>query len=292
MLRSLLVATSIRTAKMLVRDYAQAWLVGRDVRPSTAAMDHSYVHSYILPTFGDSPIGKIRAGGVSAWKMALLGDKSPATVGKAITLFKSMMQRAVIDGLLPTNPIAAVKLPRIEREEMRFLTPEELARPADAIDPRYRALVFVGGYGGLRIGELAGLLVADLDMLRGVVKVQRQVVEVGGKLTVSPLKTRAAQRQVRLPHVAVDELGRHLAQVVSFKLSFMLKLRCSLRPRVACSVVQPSGPVCGYPQRRLLALTEFECMTFGTRPSVCGLLPGQPQGGRSTGRAYIGSHSV
>ena len=146
-------------------------------------------------------------------KMELLGSKSPATVSKAMTLFKSMLNDAVRDGLLPANPIAGVKLPSIEHEEMRFLTPEELLRLADAIDARYRALVFVGGYGGLRIGEMAGLQRDDLDMLRGVVSVERQVVEVEGKLSMGPLKTRAARRRVKLPRFVIEELAAHLAKV-------------------------------------------------------------------------------
>lgn len=151
--------------KILVRDQVRNWLAGRDVRPSTAARDDSYFRSMILPHFGDVPLGQVRAAEVARWKMELLAVKSPATVSKALTLFKSMLNDAVRDGLLPANPIAGVKLPSIEREEMRFLTPEELLRLADAIDARYRALVFVGGYGGLRIGELAGLRTNRIDML-------------------------------------------------------------------------------------------------------------------------------
>lgn len=37
---------------------------------------------------------------------------------------------------------------------------------AHAIDPRYRVLILVGAFGGLRIGELAGLIVGDFDPLR------------------------------------------------------------------------------------------------------------------------------
>jgi hypothetical protein len=44
-----------------------------------------------------------------------------------------------------------VPLPKVEREEMRFLTPGEVATLADAIAPCYRALVLVGADGGLRI---------------------------------------------------------------------------------------------------------------------------------------------
>jgi integrase len=123
-----------------------------------------------------------------------------------------LMNDAVRDGLLPANPIAGVKLPTVEREEMRFLTPEELLRLAEAIDPRYRALIFVGGYGGLRIGELAGLRKGRIDMLRGIIDVAEQVVEVGGKLSVGPLKTRAARR-VKLPRFVVEELAARLAKV-------------------------------------------------------------------------------
>ena len=47
--------------------------------------------------------------------------------------------------------------PRIERTEMRFLDMTQVATLADTIDARYRALVWVGAYGGLRAGELFGL---------------------------------------------------------------------------------------------------------------------------------------
>lgn len=202
-----------QAGKVVVKDYAIEWLAGRDVRPSTAARDGSLVRSHIIPYFGSVPIGAIRAADVAAWKVKLLEDSSPATVGKVLTIFKAMFTTAVEHGLLPGNPIAKVKLPKVEREEMKFLTPQEIDALADAIDPRYRALVYVGAYGGLRIGELAGLQVEDLDLLRGTVDVRRQVVEVGGKLSVGPLKTKAARRKVQLPKKpVVEELAAHLAK--------------------------------------------------------------------------------
>lgn len=60
---------------------------------------------------------------------------------------------------------------KVEREEMRFLTPAEIIALADAIRPLYRTLVLVGAYGGLRIGELAGLRRGRVDLLRGTVTV-------------------------------------------------------------------------------------------------------------------------
>lgn len=198
--------------KMLVRDFAAEWLAGRDVRSSTGARDASLVRTHILPAWGNTPIGALRVAEVSAWRQQL--EVSPATASKILTLFKSMMASAVDHGLLPTNPIAKVKLPKVDREEMRFLTPAEITALAEAIDQRYRALVYVGAYGGLRIGELAGLQVGDLDMLKGIISVERQVVETAGKLTIGPLKTKASRRKVKVPRPVMDELGAHLANWV------------------------------------------------------------------------------
>jgi integrase len=50
---------------------------------------------------------------------------------------------------------------------MRFLTPAEIVDLAEAIHARYRALVLVGAYGGLRIGGLAGLRPSRVDLLAG-----------------------------------------------------------------------------------------------------------------------------
>jgi integrase len=200
--------------KTLVSDYAVTWLAGRDVRPSTAARDDSYFRSYILPHFGSTPIGAVRAADVATWRMALLAEgKAPATVGKAITLLKSMLSDAVTHGLLPANMIARVKLPKIEREEMRFATDAQLWRLADVIDPRYRALVLVGGYGGLRIGELAGLRRGDVEI--GRLSVSEQVTEVGGHLDAGPPKTRAGRRYVPLPAIVSEELAAHIAANVA-----------------------------------------------------------------------------
>jgi integrase len=106
-----------------------------------------------------------------------------------------------------------VRLPKFEREEIRFLNPAEVARLADVIDARYRALVLVAAYGGLRIGELAGLRRRRVDLLRGTVDVAEIVVEVRGELYMGPPKTQAGRRIVTLPRSVVEELAEHLGPV-------------------------------------------------------------------------------
>ena len=98
-----------------------------------------------------------------AWVAELSTRRVPATVVKAHQILSKVLACAVDDGMLPSNPCARVALPRIERKEMRFLTPHEISTLADAIDPRYRAAVMLGCYGGLRAGELLGLRAGCVD---------------------------------------------------------------------------------------------------------------------------------
>jgi integrase len=51
--------------------------------------------------------------------------------------------------------------------EMWVATVAQVAALAQAIDPRFRALVLVAAYAGLRWGELVGLRVKQVDLLHG-----------------------------------------------------------------------------------------------------------------------------
>lgn len=202
-----------RAGRVLFGEWAAQWMatrVGR--RPSTRARDESYLRNQVLPTFAPKPLAAIRQVDVVAW-VASLEEKglAPATITKAFQLLSACLDAAVDAELLAKTPCRNVDLPKLEREEMRFLTPGEVGDLADAMDPRYRALVLVGAYGGLRIGELAGLKRDRVDLLRGTIDVALTAVEVHGALTYNPPKTKAGRRKVTLPRSVTDELATHLA---------------------------------------------------------------------------------
>jgi integrase len=113
-------------------------------------------------------------------------------------------------GLIAQSPCRRIALPRVEREERRFLTPTEIGALAEAIDPRYRAMVIFDAYCGLRLGELAGIRRSRVDLLHGQVRVTEIAVEVKGELLFGPPKTRAGYRKVPLPRFVADEMAAHL----------------------------------------------------------------------------------
>jgi integrase len=97
---------------------------------------------------------------VRSWLAGLEREAvSPNTVAKAYRLLARIMDTAVEAGLIVRNP-CAVKGAATERAaEMRVATVTQVAALAQAIHPRFRALVLVAAYAGLRWGELVGLRV-------------------------------------------------------------------------------------------------------------------------------------
>jgi integrase len=113
-----------------------------------------------------------------------------------------------------------VKTPSTERRAIRILSVEEVEALADAFDPRYRVIVLLGAYAGLRFGEASALRTPHLRLLERRIEIFEGSSEVNGKLYVGPLKTKESRRVVTIPAFLADELGQHLGRCASPDLVF------------------------------------------------------------------------
>ena len=123
----------------------------------------------------------------------------------------AILQAAVDDGAIARNPCRAgsVKPPPPDRRTVVPWPAERVAAVAAALPDHYRALMAVAAGLGLRQGECFGLAVDDVDFLRGVVHVRRQVRIVGSRLSFAPPKT-GKTRDVPLPESVALRLAAHL----------------------------------------------------------------------------------
>jgi hypothetical protein len=116
---------------------AEWWSTTTNLRPSTRARDEMLLRRYAVPRFGTQPLAAIRQREVRAWVADLAAtDLAPSTVRKTYHLLGKVQAAAVDAGMIAQSPCQRVPLPRIEREEMRLLTPRpgpdrRLRRPAD-----------------------------------------------------------------------------------------------------------------------------------------------------------------
>jgi integrase len=184
-----------------------------DLRPTTKVLYLGVARNYLVPRFGPAPLAAI--GSVDVKEMLAeeldAGKLSTSAVRRHVLVLSVIMQAAVADGRIARNPCAGVKLPAETARKMRFLEAAEAAALADTITPHYRPLVLTAAYVGLRWGELAGLKLNRVDLLRRTIRVEEQLLEVNGKLIFGPPKTKAGVRTVTIPASLVEVLAEHFA---------------------------------------------------------------------------------
>lgn len=186
------------------------WPTVTNLRPSTRARDAQYFRTHVRPQFGNTPIGKLDRTTIRRW-LSQLGspsgsDLAPATIHKVVQVFNKTMNAALEDRLIASNPVAKIPLPKVDHQEMRFLTSDEVWRLADAIHPRYRAFVLLAGFGGLRLGELLGLRWDCVDLAGRRIQVSETLVDVEAQIHFGPPKTKASVRSVPVPSFVCDAL--------------------------------------------------------------------------------------
>jgi integrase len=119
-----------------------------------------------------------------------------------------MLDDARREGLIASNPAADVDLPRVPPGRELFLTKSEVAAVVAVVTEPYATVIHTLAYTGLRWGELAGLKVDQLDLLRGRLRVDGVMTRYGPKAYPKGGK----RRTVPLPGHLVDALAAHLTR--------------------------------------------------------------------------------
>jgi integrase len=168
---------------------------------------------HLNPTFEVKAIAEIREPHVRRWRKKLLDNGvSAVTVAKAYRLLKAILATAADDGLIRRNPCRIKGAGQEKSAERPILTVPQVFALAEAIEPRYQALVLLGALTSLRWGELCALRRADIDLDTRTVQVERSLTELqGGGLTFGPPKSEAGTRTVGFPDLISPVLRWHLS---------------------------------------------------------------------------------
>jgi integrase len=191
--------------------YAARWLEQRALRPRTRDTYASQL-VHITDEFKSAELGKITPTSVRTWHGRLArSDLHANTVAKIYRLFRTMMDTAVDDGLIRTNPVH-IKGAAVERAiERPALDWDDVQRISEAIHPRFETLVWVGATSGLRFGELTGLTRNHVDLDERTLRVDQALAFIRGQgPTLGPPKSAAAHRTVTVPATTAELLAKHL----------------------------------------------------------------------------------
>jgi integrase len=183
------------------------------LRPRTRELYEYFLRRHLVPAFGERQLATIVNSEVVAWHRGLVAD-FPGTAPKCSRLLHQIAAAAMEDGYIAKSP-AVIKRASQERvKEQAIPTVAEVHALAEAIDTRYRAMVWLAGGCGLRFRELAALRRDRVDLLHKEVRVAETVTElVSGERFAGPPKTEAGRRTAAIPSTIVPIVEEHLSVV-------------------------------------------------------------------------------
>lgn len=201
-----------RAGRLTVAAWHDVWWSARVAERTTMAANRSRLDNHILPHWRDWALDEIEPLHVQAWVKRLINaGLAPDTVRSCHGLLSGMLDAAVRARKIPRNPAAGATLPPTQRRPHRYLTREEHELVVAQMAEPWATLVDIAPYVGLRWGELVGLHLPRLDLLRRRLEVVEVLTEVGGKFKVKAYpKSRKSRRTVPLPPHVVDRLAAHL----------------------------------------------------------------------------------
>lgn len=201
-------------------EWADHWLDTAPIGPGTRLM-YTQALAHITPELGRLPLGRLGPGDIERYLTDKQAALAPSTVHRHYRTLNRLLGIAARRRMITRNPCDEVAPPKVPRAERTVLTVDQVDQLADALtrpkgklkrgqplDSRYRALVYVAAYGGLRWSEIVGLRRARIDGPR-VAVVEQLVRRPGGEWERCETKTGRA-RTVTLPAFAADELAAHL----------------------------------------------------------------------------------
>jgi integrase len=193
--------------KTTVGELGPAWLERQrgHMKPSGFRTVESAWRIHVAPRWETKRIADMRFTDVQAWVSELSVKLSASSTATAYSVLARLLDDAVRDRLLASNPARGVKLPKRPPRRNIYLTPAQLEMLADE-SGRYRSLVLLLGVGGLRWGEAAALRVRDVNFLKCRVELHRNAVQVGTTFAVGSLKSNK-NRTVVVPAFVIEAIA-------------------------------------------------------------------------------------
>lgn len=175
--------------------------------PSTLNGYEKIITGHLLPAFSSIPLAEIEPAHIKDW--ILSQEKTAKTVRNILTPLRSVLEDALNEGLIQSNPLDKISLNKLlvktttkSTYEIDPFSADEIKAILSNCEGQGKNLIQFAFWSGLRTSELIALEWGDIDFIGNKVRVSRAVVEKTEKGT----KTAAGTRDVMLWPMALSAL--------------------------------------------------------------------------------------
>lgn len=196
-----------KAGRTTVAEYWAIWSERQQWRDSSRSSVTSMFDRQVLPALGKRQLASLRRGDIESWAAKM--PRSRQYARQAAQYLATLLDAAVADRLIASNPARGAKRPRVDREPVVPFTAVEVDALRAAAPAWFDVALTLGLGAGLRQAEATGLTVDRVDFLRRQLVVDRQLLTRGAE-TFGPLKTSRSYRTVPLADSVIAELAHHV----------------------------------------------------------------------------------
>ena len=203
--------------------YGERVIYQRQLKPQSRLAYLADWQNHVAPTLGKKRVGTVTPSDVRDWHAGLtksLADRmaaiewtstgsrrdGAATVARCYRILRMVLNTAVDDGLLDSNPCKITGAGNYRKPTRPTLSVAEVEELASAVLPRYKVLVLILAWTGLRLGEACALRWRDIDFKALTLTVERAVYPVDRAYIFGDPKSEAGRRTVGISKSLADEI--------------------------------------------------------------------------------------
>ena len=216
----------VRSDDYTVAEWLRTWFAlyaKPNIRPTTARSYQGSIELHIIPRIGCIKLNKLTGRDIQKLYKDLMENgrlrkaqksKQPGlsstTVRGIHMMLHNALDRAVKERLILRNPTEDCIIPKVQKQEMKILHPEDMKAYLEAAEKRgVLPMFYLELVSGIRKGELVALRWEDLDVEHRTISVSKQALGgLGKELVVNRPKTENSIRAISIPQDAVDLLVR------------------------------------------------------------------------------------
>lgn len=121
-----------------------------------------------------------------------------------------MLETAVKWQIIVSNPCDRVQPPKVERKEARYLDEKEAAEILELLQSeplKFRTMITLFLYSGMRRGEMCGLTWGDIDFSTGVIDINKSSLYLPTKgIFDDTTKNKTSNRSIKIPRFVLELL--------------------------------------------------------------------------------------
>lgn len=209
----------VSTSEMSLEEYASSWLktYKSDKRTNTVAMYKNIIYKHIIPALGHYKLKDIKRSDI---QMAISERKDHYRICEQFRLaLKQILESAVDDRLISSNPCSKIVLPDKPRNTKRVLSDieKEAIKKADFSD-RERAFIYLIYFFGLRREEALAIIASDFDFKEKTLRINKAIVfdKNTGKLEAT--KNISSDRTLPIPDIVIPFFKEYIKKLNSLYL--------------------------------------------------------------------------